>query len=1193
MLRGQDVSDRSAGIWRVHKARPASPSPRAVAGISCLFSIFVIILALNASCAYGVVWYEEDTGINDNSCWLSGSVEEYGSEAERECDASGSLGFAANHMLNDTNNAKDYELVNSGDYCSYYGLGDNLTSAEESNWFSLHSETYNEKTGWWSETSMPPDDFQEGDGYNACANYRIAEWYDREGHRIGDLYPIENTWGLEFQNEVAGNTCNTGCGMQRYVSFTSQGLDDRPWASYFEEPKLAVNNEVEPRYVIPRSEHTTSWGYLCPVIEDATTDNIIELCFEEWRGTTNGPEWEKERVAHCASPSGLGHNLDRVITLFDPGTKFATYSGEETRVVSQTRMSFRGEVSRTNLENAVKADNEFCGRKPESSLNPANWALIGIASGVEGSEYHQITEIDYRLYAANAGKEFPISVAAENATEISGRAATITGKVDPYGYETSYIVEYGTTSEYGKNGSEGIVGSGMKEVPISARLSSLLPGTTYHYRIHAYRGYERGREPTYGPDQVFTTSPEAPTVASGAVSSITKMSATLNATVTPEGATVTTCKFEYGPTETYGKSISCSSPPGSGDNPVEVSAALTGLSESTTYHYRIVATNSVGTSYGSDKTFTTYPFAPTVVTESASAIAKTSVTLNAMVNPDEGNVTECKFQYGTTEGYGKVASCSSLPGSGKTSVAVSTSLSGLSESATYHFRIVATNSIGTSYGSDKTFETYPYAPSVVTGAASSITKIAATLNAKVNPNDALVTACTFEYGTTISYGKSASCATLPGSGTSEVAVSAALSGLSAQTLYHFRIVATNAVGTSYGADGAFRTWECPVHIAGSGESAQSVAQTSVWAPISEGCVSYSAKGSGLEAFGMGTKTLAAKTAFIGTDDPPSGSFSEGQLKEMEEAAKGKSGEAQDVVIPVAETSIAIIVNPPADCVLHSNHITNADLQKVWNGEITRWSEISTKEEEVSYSCARPIVRVVRKDAAGVTYQFKHYLYEINKSALTCMPGTTWTALQAQPTHNLEWPESCSEHTLSQVVHAANSGGGSETEEVRAKEGSIGYAALPDARAKYNGESGNHYHWLKVENEYTGTFNYPGTSSEEPSGMAEEANCQKTNYPNKPTTPAPDANWSEVYGGHPGGGPVRNTYYPICTLTWDVGLEKYTQAGLTSEEGASARAYLKYLVSKEGQEVLKNHDYGQVEEVVGTYSSRAAELVSSR
>jgi hypothetical protein len=103
----------------------------------------------------------------------------------------------------------------------------------------------------------------------------------------------------------------------------------------------------------------------------------------------------------------------------------------------------------------------------------------------------------------------------------------------------------------------------------------------------------------------FTDTPLAPSVVTGEASAIGQSTATLNATVNPNGQTVTDCHFNWGTTAGYGSSAPCSTLPGSGNSPVPVSASLTGLTKNTTYHFQIVATNATGTSEGADRTFTT------------------------------------------------------------------------------------------------------------------------------------------------------------------------------------------------------------------------------------------------------------------------------------------------------------------------------------------------------------------------------------------------------------------------------------------------------------------------------------------------------------------------------------------------------------------------------------------------------------
>src|SRR5207248_9803026 len=126
---------------------------------------------------------------------------------------------------------------------------------------------------------------------------------------------------------------------------------------------------------------------------------------------------------------------------------------------------------------------------------------------------------------------------------------------------------------------------------------------------------------------------------------------------------------------------------------------------------------------------------PTVKTEPASAIAQTSATLNATVNPNGSEVSDCHFEYGTTEAYGSSAPCTPAPGSGESPVAVSAAIGGLTANSTYHFRIFAKNAGGTSTGSDQTFKTLSKAaPTVVTEPASAVAQTSATAHGTVNPN---------------------------------------------------------------------------------------------------------------------------------------------------------------------------------------------------------------------------------------------------------------------------------------------------------------------------------------------------------------------------------------------------------------------------------------------------------------------------
>jgi hypothetical protein len=310
----------------------------------------------------------------------------------------------------------------------------------------------------------------------------------------------------------------------------------------------------------------------------------------------------------------------------------------------------------------------------------------------------------------------------------------------------------------------------------------------------------------------FTTLPNPPTVVTSPASSVSQTTATLNATVNPNGGAASACEFQWGTTAGYGNTASCAQTVGSGTGPVAVTANLTGLTPNTIYHYRIVATNPGGTSYGSDKTFTAEITAPTVVTGTASGVSETLATLNATVNPDGGTVSNCQFQWGTTPSYGNTIACAQTVGSGTSPVAATANLTGLAPNINYHYRIVATNSSGTSNGSDQTFTTPTTPPAVSVSPPDVLSSKESAFSGTVNPVG-LPTTAYFEYGLDPRYSGGTGPVTYDqstppqevGSGDTPVRVAASVSGLIPNALYHVRLVASSSAGTTYGPDQTFTT----------------------------------------------------------------------------------------------------------------------------------------------------------------------------------------------------------------------------------------------------------------------------------------------------------------------------------------------------------------------------------------------------
>jgi hypothetical protein len=294
----------------------------------------------------------------------------------------------------------------------------------------------------------------------------------------------------------------------------------------------------------------------------------------------------------------------------------------------------------------------------------------------------------------------------------------------------------------------------------------------------------------------------APSASTGPVTSVGPTTATVSGSVNPNG-TATTSYVEYGTTTSYGSKTPAANA-GSGTSTTSVSISLTGLRAGTTYHYRVVATNSAGTGRGADGILTTSS-APQVVTGAATNVTLNSATLNGTVDPS-GRATTSYFEYGTSTSYGTKTAAKDL-GSGAAAVNVSAAVGGLTTGRTYHYRLVATSDAGTSRGSDHTFLT-SNPPAVTTKPASSIRETTATLNASVNPNG-VATTVYFEYGTSTSYGSKSSPKGI-GAGHSAQNVAIGISGLAVNTVYHVRVVASNAIGTNGGADLTFTTRGRPV-----------------------------------------------------------------------------------------------------------------------------------------------------------------------------------------------------------------------------------------------------------------------------------------------------------------------------------------------------------------------------------------------
>jgi uncharacterized repeat protein (TIGR03803 family) len=307
----------------------------------------------------------------------------------------------------------------------------------------------------------------------------------------------------------------------------------------------------------------------------------------------------------------------------------------------------------------------------------------------------------------------------------------------------------------------------------------------------------------------LVSRPKPPTVITAPASALLTNGVTLNGSVLPNGADATYW-FEYGLDTNYNGGTTASNIISASNSiAVQITNPITGLTSGTIYHFQLVATNIAGTNVGGDLTFTTATLAspPTAVTLSASAVSSGSAQLNGTVNPNGGDTTWW-FEYGYDTNYSIANTASAVVSAANTNaVAVNILAGGLNPLTLYHYQLVTSNSAGVSYGGDQQFTTQGPPPTLVTLAASSITTTSAVLNGTVNGNGTAI-AGYFQYGTDTSYGSDTSGNQFSSSNANYYATaeySTAISGLTPNTTYHYRILAFNGSSEGFGADTNFTT----------------------------------------------------------------------------------------------------------------------------------------------------------------------------------------------------------------------------------------------------------------------------------------------------------------------------------------------------------------------------------------------------
>ncbi len=387
-------------------------------------------------------------------------------------------------------------------------------------------------------------------------------------------------------------------------------------------------------------------------------------------------------------------------------------------------------------------------------------------------------------------------IKTKDATGVTSNAATLGGNILDDGGRpiTARGICYGTSQSPDINGDHTEDGSGTGE--FSHNISGLSSSTKYYARAYA-----TNRNGTYYASNIvsFTTTSGLPTVTTRDVTDITTTTAKSGGDVTNNGGHNVTARGICW--NTMGSPDLNDQHTTNGNGNGAFTSNMTNLSIGTTYYVRAYATNSHGTQYGNEVTFTTSNGSATITLSNPTNVTSTSASCTANITNDGGaTITERGFCWGTTQ-YPTVTGSHLQVGDGMGSFTAT--LSGLNPNAIYYVRAYATNAARTSYSVQASFTTISGLPTVTKPTVSSITANSAVCGSNVTSDGGFAVTAKGFCWSMAQYPTVTDSHSNNGSGTG--AFNGSLVNLQVGKTYYVRAYATNSQGTSYSDQVPFST----------------------------------------------------------------------------------------------------------------------------------------------------------------------------------------------------------------------------------------------------------------------------------------------------------------------------------------------------------------------------------------------------
>ncbi|HUX96887.1 MAG TPA: hypothetical protein VMV47_14225 [Bacteroidales bacterium] len=333
----------------------------------------------------------------------------------------------------------------------------------------------------------------------------------------------------------------------------------------------------------------------------------------------------------------------------------------------------------------------------------------------------------------------------------------------------------------------------------TSSITGLTPGTTYYVRAYAINNVGT----TYGDGKSFTTDPVlAPSITTLDAYNITKNSASCGGNITSDGGGTITARGICWSTSENPTTDGNKTSEGTGIGGFQ--SNLSGLTPNTTYYIRAYSTNSAGTTYGSQKSFSTLADTPTITTNEALNITTSAAFISGNISNDGGAaVTARGFCWSTSPNPSAGLTTKTVEGTGTGDF--SSTITGLAANTLYYARSYATNNVGTSYGNEVSFRTLTIVvPTLITTEITSITQTSASSGGQIiSDGGAAITARGVCWSTTPE-------PTISNSKTSDISdndgFTSSITGLTPGVItYYVRAYATNSAGTAYGNQLYFQT----------------------------------------------------------------------------------------------------------------------------------------------------------------------------------------------------------------------------------------------------------------------------------------------------------------------------------------------------------------------------------------------------